>query len=328
LRLGILPVVCLLSLLPASAQAETPRLSDERVVLHTDAGDIVCALYPDAAPEHVKQILHLVRLGCYDHTYFDRVEPGFVLQLAEAQYHRHTDYPLSEAQIKALHPLPAEFSQTLKHRRGILSMAREDNKPNSATTSFSIILGDQPHLDGQYTIFGEVVHGMDVVDKLVQVPPLFIDPHSPPRPIIPLDVGKMEVVSARDLDVSKLSPAHYVAIPADKIPNAHTLSWMAHRQALEQPAAAGATTFNFDTTYLICGGLLMIVLLSLVSFVGAGRLTLRWLISLNMLVVLIAGFLMMAVLGPYTHVQWPLAVIVFISFFGIFKLLSRFESVG
>jgi cyclophilin family peptidyl-prolyl cis-trans isomerase len=262
-----------------------------------------------------------------------RVEPGFVIQLGEVQYYRNTSYPLTDTQLKALHPLPAEFSATLKHRRGILSMARQDGKPDSATTSFSVILGNGPMpnvsgLDGQYTIFGEVVHGMDVVDKLALVPPLFIDPQSAPLPMIPLDVEKMEVVLTKDLDASNLTPAHDVPIPPDKLLQAHVETWKAHRAALEHSAHAGGSTFGFETTYLLTGGVLLVILLSLASFVGAGRLNLRWLVSLNMLTILVGAFLLLVLLTPYAQQKWPLAVILFVSFCGLFKLLSRFESVG
>jgi peptidyl-prolyl cis-trans isomerase B (cyclophilin B) len=318
-------------LAPPAVRADGPRWSDERVVVHTDAGDVVFALYPEVAPEHVKQFLALVRLGCYDHTVFSRVEPSFVIQLAEVHQYRLARYPLSEVQMKAMHTIRAEFSQTLKHRRGVLSMAREDGKPDSATTSFSIILGDGQavsHLDGQYTIFGEVAYGMDVVDKLTLVPPLFIDPHSAPLPMIRLDVDKMEVVNAKDLHTSKLAPAHDVAIPPQQIWQAHKEAWQAYRSGVDANPRSGNTAFGFETTYLLTGGVLLVILLSLASFVGAGRLNLRWLVSLNMLTILVGAFLLLVLLTPYAQQKWPLAVIVFVSFCGLFKLLSRFESVG
>jgi cyclophilin family peptidyl-prolyl cis-trans isomerase len=327
-RVRILAAVCLSLSLPAAAVAQEPRLSDDRVVMETISGDVVIALYPDVAPEHAKQILNLVRLGCYDHTHFDHVEPGFILQLADVS-RREEPFALTEAQRGAIRPVKAEFSQTLKHRRGVLSMARAAGQPDSATTSFSILLGDAPHLDGQYTIFGEVVYGMDVVDKLVQVPPLFIDPKSAPVPMIPLDVYKMEVVSADDLNVSKLTPAHDVELPPDKIADAYQLAWSAHRKALEQQAGRGSSMpEDLQLTYLLTGGLLMVILLSLASFVGAGRLSQRWVISLNMLSILIGGFLLLVVLTPVSQRNMLVGVLVFVAFFGIFKLLSRFESVG
>jgi cyclophilin family peptidyl-prolyl cis-trans isomerase len=322
-----------LLLLPGAGAAQSPRLSDERVVLHTVAGDVVIALFPDAAPQHVAQILKLVRLGCYDHTNFTRVEPGFVLQLAGVEQ-RHPDFPLSPTQTQAIHPIKAEFSKTLKHRRGTVSMARMDGLPDSASTSFSIILGDAPHLDGNYTIFGEVVHGMDAVDQLVLVPPRFFDVRMPPTSIVPLDVTRAEVISNANLDPTRIVPAHAVPIPPEVIFAAHREAWEQYRSGGSQgatfPGGTEETAFGFDRTYLVAGGLLLVMLLSLASFVGAGRLTLRWIVSLNMLTVLIGGFLLLALLTPYAQ-QDPtkaIGVLMFVAVCGIFKLLSRFESIG
>jgi cyclophilin family peptidyl-prolyl cis-trans isomerase len=316
---------CLLVMLPHAGQAESPRLADERIVLHTVAGDVVVGLYPDVAPEHVHQILQLVRLGCYDHTTFFRVEPDFVIQLAGVE--GNAQHVLTPAQIQAIHPIKGEFSDTLKHRRGVLSMARADGKPDSATTSFSIMLGDAPHLDGQFTIFGKVVRGMDVVDKLIQVPPKFGDPGTPPVPLVPLEVESMEIVSVEDLESRKLAPAHDVAIPPEVVEQAHKDAWTVHRATLARQQS-GSNGLAFETAYLQTGGLLLVILLSLASFLGAGRLSLRWIISLNMLIVLVAAFMLLVLLTPYAQQQWILAVLLFVAFFGIFRLLSRFESVG
>ena len=83
--------------------AESPPLSKERVVLRTNAGDLVLVLYPRVAPQHVGQILELVRLGTYDTTEFFRVVPGFLVQTAEVDYRR---LPLSEAQRTAIRNSP------------------------------------------------------------------------------------------------------------------------------------------------------------------------------------------------------------------------------
>ena len=235
----------MLLVVPAGAQAQSPRLSDECVVLHTVGGDVVIALYPDAAPEHVRQILNLVRLGCYDHTHFGRVEPGFVLQLDDVA-ERPEDYPLRHAQLAAIHPIKAEFSPTLHHRRGTVSMAREDGKPDSATTSFSILLGEADHLDGQYTIFGEVVFGMDAVDKLVQVPPRFYDPTIRPVPLVPLEVLKAEVIEAKYVDSIRIAPAHDVRIPPEVVLQAHRDAWVFHRTQKEQSPQRGLTATAFE----------------------------------------------------------------------------------
>src|ERR1700722_9470629 len=129
---------------PATAESGGARVARERIVLHTVAGDVVLALYPDVAPRHVRQMLRLVQLGCYDGTHFSRVEPGFVIQLADV-YQRRQD--LTREQAAAIHRVPAEFSKALKHGRGTLSMAHFDDDPDSAETSFSIVLSEQPHLD-------------------------------------------------------------------------------------------------------------------------------------------------------------------------------------
>ncbi len=323
----------LLLLVPALARADDgPKLSDERVILHTIGGDVVIAFYPEIAPQHMQQILRLVKLGVYDHTHFHRVEPGFVLQLADVSQ-REEKFALTAEQLQAIHPIPAEFSKWIPHRRGILSMARADGLPDSATTSFSIILGSDPshvsHLDGKYTIFGEVTYGMDAVDKLVQVPPLFIDPKTQPLPLIPLVIEKAEVIDSKDLDTLKLRQAHDVKIEPKWIYKAHEDAWSFHRSQGQLSGTAAWSFSDVNKAYLLTGGLLLVVLLSLAAFFGAGRLTQRWLISLNMLIVLIAAFLLLVLLTPFAQDHRPiLAVLMFISFFGIFKLLSRFESVG
>jgi len=145
-------------------QSDAPRLADERILLRTSTGDLVLALYPEVAPKHVAQILRLVRLGVYDGMHFHRVEPGFVAQLSG---HHDRTAPLTPVQSAAIAKIPGEFS-AIRHRRGILSMARFDD-PDSAETSFSILLGPAPHLDGKYTVFGHVESGLDVLAAIERV---------------------------------------------------------------------------------------------------------------------------------------------------------------
>jgi cyclophilin family peptidyl-prolyl cis-trans isomerase len=129
------------------------------------AGDILLSFFPDAAPESIDHFLHLVRIGAYNTTYFGRAEAGFVLQTYNAQERLH---PLTDEQRNALVPMDAELSD-IPHRRGVLSFGREDNDPNSAVSSISILLGDAPHLNGKYTIVGCVEKGMDVVERMMEV---------------------------------------------------------------------------------------------------------------------------------------------------------------
>jgi cyclophilin family peptidyl-prolyl cis-trans isomerase len=135
------------------------------VVLHTSLGDLVVALEPDLAPEHVRNFLKLTQTGWYDHTIFHRIVPGFVAQggLGQGRAGNQTHYA-----DKWIRPLKGEFSATRKHIRGVLSMARTDD-PNSALTSFFIVLAPAPNLDGKYSIFGKVVDGFDTLDKLEKV---------------------------------------------------------------------------------------------------------------------------------------------------------------
>jgi cyclophilin family peptidyl-prolyl cis-trans isomerase len=137
----------------------------KEVVLHTSLGDLVVALEPDLAPEHVRNFLKLTQTGWYDHTIFHRIVPGFVVQggLGQARAGNQTHYA-----DKWIRQLKGEFSSTRKHIRGVLSMARTED-PNSALTSFFIVLAPAPNLDGKYSIFGKVVDGFDTLEKMEKV---------------------------------------------------------------------------------------------------------------------------------------------------------------
>ena len=138
----------------------------KEVLLKTTLGDITIALDPDLAPEHVRNFLKLVETGWFDHTAFHRVIPGFVIQGGIDD----TRLPLEQhPATRWVRPLKGEFSKERKHVRGILSMARGDD-PDSAATSFFIMLGIAGHLDGKYTIFGKVVDGLDVMDQIERAP--------------------------------------------------------------------------------------------------------------------------------------------------------------
>ncbi|KAK1290958.1 hypothetical protein QJS10_CPB18g01341 [Acorus calamus] len=142
-------------------------LGSVRVVFQTDHGDIEFGFYPRIAPKTVEHIFKLVRLGCYNTNHFFRVDRGFVAQVADVAGGRSA--PMNEEQREeAEKTVVGEFS-SVKHVRGILSMGRYSD-PNSAQSSFSILLGDAPHLDGQYAIFGKVTKGDDTLRKLEGVP--------------------------------------------------------------------------------------------------------------------------------------------------------------
>jgi peptidyl-prolyl cis-trans isomerase B (cyclophilin B) len=134
-------------------------------VLETSLGNITLELFPDRAPDHVRNFLRLAQLGVYDGMAFHRVVAGFVAQTGSLTS-RAT--PLTARQRAAVRNLAPEFNDT-KHVRGIVSMARGDD-PGSANTSFFLVLGPAPSLDGKYTVFGRIVDGLDVLDSIEKTP--------------------------------------------------------------------------------------------------------------------------------------------------------------
>lgn len=132
-------------------------------VIETNMGSIEIRFFPDIAPKHVENFLTLAKSGFYDGTIFHRVIPGFMIQGGDPNT-KGTDKS-KYGQGGPDHSVKAEFSDRA-HSRGILSMARSQN-PDSAGSQFFIVVQDSNFLDGQYTVFGEVVSGMDVVDKIV-----------------------------------------------------------------------------------------------------------------------------------------------------------------
>ncbi len=135
----------------------------EIAIINTPHGDIKIRFFEDIAPKHVESFKKLTNKGFYDNTTFHRVIPGFMIQGGD---------PNSKDQSKRrLHgtggpgyTVPAEFSDR-NHIRGIVSAARGPN-PDSAGSQFFIVVADAPHLDGQYSAFGEVIEGMEVADQI------------------------------------------------------------------------------------------------------------------------------------------------------------------
>jgi peptidylprolyl isomerase len=119
-------------------------------------GRVVIELLPDLAPKHVERIKELTRVGFYDGVSFHRVIPGFMAQTGD---------PTGTGTGRSDKPnLKAEFSRT-RHKRGTVSMARSQS-PDSANSQFFICFADAPWLDGQYTVWGQVVSGMQHVDAI------------------------------------------------------------------------------------------------------------------------------------------------------------------
>lgn len=123
--------------------------------IHTVHGNIVIKFYPTKAPNTVRRIKELIESGFYDGIIFHRVVPNFVIQAGD---------PTGTGRGGSGNKLKAEFND-LKHEKGIVAMART-NDPDSADSQFYIALGNLPHLDGKYTIFGKVTEGIDILDKV------------------------------------------------------------------------------------------------------------------------------------------------------------------
>jgi len=130
------------------------------VTLKTTLGNIKIKMEPDWAPENVRNFLKLTQSGWYDGTVFHRIAKDFVVQGGTAPGRIHNA-------DRWVRPVKGEFRADVKHVRGIVSMAHGDD-PNSATTSFFLMLGAAPSLDGQFSAFGRVVEGMDVLDAFTK----------------------------------------------------------------------------------------------------------------------------------------------------------------
>jgi len=145
---------------------EVLKRSKQQAIIHTILGDMTLNFFPEVAPNHVNSFIELAKKGFYNGTTFHREVPKFVIQGGD---------PNSKNPDRSNHgtggpgyQIKAEFNDK-PHRRGTLSMARAAH-PDSAGSQFFICVADAPFLDGKYTVFGEVLKGIEVVDKIVSQP--------------------------------------------------------------------------------------------------------------------------------------------------------------
>ena len=164
----LVPFVALLLAIGCTRTTETPgsggspatevdmsQYEKLQAVIETEKGNIIVVFYPKDAPKTVANFVTLAKKGFYNGLAFHRVVPDFVVQGGD---------PLGTGEGGPGYTIPAEFNQQ-KHLRGTLAMARTSD-PNSAGSQFYICLAPQPNLDNQYTVFGQVVRGMENVDKI------------------------------------------------------------------------------------------------------------------------------------------------------------------
>ena len=141
------------------------------MILKLKTGNDKIELFPEVAPKHVDRIKELANAGKYDNVVFHRVIDGFMAQTGDVKFGNSSDnnFNLQRAGMGGsdLPDLKAEFND-VPHERGTLSMARSSD-PNSANSQFFICFEAAPHLDGQYTVFGKVIEGMDNIDKITKV---------------------------------------------------------------------------------------------------------------------------------------------------------------
>ncbi len=144
-----------------------PEIKDPENTLIMDMthGTVVIEMLPDVAPNHVARIKELVRQGFYDGIVFHRVIDGFMAQTGDVEYGKlGGDMRMAGTGGSQYPDLPAEFSQE-PFKAGVVGMARSQD-PNSANSQFFIMFADGEHLNGQYTVVGRVIEGMDVVNAI------------------------------------------------------------------------------------------------------------------------------------------------------------------
>ena len=138
------------------------------MILKLKDGDVKIEMFPDVAPNHVKRITELANSGKYDNVVFHRVIDGFMAQTGDVKFGNSSssDFNLQRAGMGGsdLPDLKQEFND-LPHERGTVSMARSSD-PNSANSQFFICFESAPHLDRQYTVFGKVVKGIELIDQI------------------------------------------------------------------------------------------------------------------------------------------------------------------
>ncbi|WP_413154718.1 peptidylprolyl isomerase [Bartonella sp. cb54] len=162
---------------------------ENTLILETTKGRVVIELLVDLAPYHVARVKELVREGAYDNVIFHRVIDDFMAQTGDVQFGKKDGekFNLSRAGMGGSDKpdLKAEFSN-LSHKRGTVSMARSQN-PNSANSQFFICFEDAPWLNRQYSIWGQVIEGMENVDQIKRGEPV-VDPDSIIKATIAADV--------------------------------------------------------------------------------------------------------------------------------------------
>ena len=174
--------------LPAPGATTTKPAAKEVAVIKTTMGEMVLEFWPEVAPKHVESFKKLARQGFYDGTAFHRVIKGFMIQGGDPNTKDESKRAIW-GQGNPGYTVKAEFNDK-KHTRGVLSMARSRD-PNSAGSQFFISLADAPHLDRQYTAFGKLIKGEDVLAKIGATPTAGAD-----VPLTRVNIDRITIVPA------------------------------------------------------------------------------------------------------------------------------------
>ena len=175
---------------PVSAASPAPATTSDKevAVITTSEGVMVLEFYPDVAPKHVENFKTLAKKGFYDGLCFHRVINNFMIQGGDPNTKDETKKDAWGTGGPG-YTINAEFNAK-HHARGILSMARTSD-PNSAGSQFFICHGDCGQLDNQYTVFGNVIKGLDVLDKIATTPT-----EGPDRPVKRMNIESIKIVPA------------------------------------------------------------------------------------------------------------------------------------
>ena len=174
-------------------KSETPASTNEVAVIKTSMGEMVAEFWPDVAPKTVENFKKLAKQGFYDGTAFHRIVKGFMIQGGDPKTKdvaKEDEFGTGDPGYK----IKAEFNNK-KHTRGVLSMARSRD-PDSAGSQFFVMLDNAPHLDNQYTGFGKLIKGEDVLMKIGDSPVTRSRSGEPSKPTKRIEVESIKIVPA------------------------------------------------------------------------------------------------------------------------------------
>ena len=186
-----------------------PVTKKDIIVLETNRGTLKLKFFSDIAPKHCLNFKKLANSGYYDGTSFHRIIPGFMIQGGDIN--SRDNNPDNDGMGGPGWTVDAEFSD-IAHKRGVLSMARSRD-PNSAGSQFFICVADSPHLDGKYTVFGEVIKNIEVIDHIVNTPTNYIQAKRMSRVSIPEGEDPDDWIILKD---SKTGKKLYSKVPKYK----------------------------------------------------------------------------------------------------------------